>query len=77
MKFWQNLRQRNQKIQIGIEDLLKENEIISNYDLKITRMAITCNFAPFLHQLLTDRFVFGLWQARMQREIITKGRTFE
>lgn len=53
-----------------------ECESIAEYAKELKKMAISCNFGNFLTEALRDKFVSGLKDERIQKQILLKERDF-
>lgn len=52
------------------------NETVSEHAVQLKRLAIGCKFGNFLNEALRDRFVTGLREEKMQKEILVKNYSF-
>lgn len=51
-------------------------QTVNEYAIELKKMAIECKFEAFLEQALRDRFITGLRNEKIQKEIMLKERTF-
>lgn len=52
------------------------NESVSEYAVELKKTAIPCKFGNFLNEALRDRFITGLRDNKIQKEILVKDRSF-
>lgn len=51
----------------------KEGESISEYSVRLKKLASTCNFGDFLDEALRDRFLCGLKSSQIQSKLLAEG----
>lgn len=54
----------------------REDESVNDYAVELKKMASSCNFGSFLNEALRDRFICGLKDGKIQKEILVKNREF-
>lgn len=54
-----------------------ENETVIEYANKLKRLAVHCNFGPYLPRALRDQFVGGVRSQPTKKKLLSEDRTFE
>ncbi|KXJ08290.1 Retrovirus-related Pol polyprotein from transposon 17.6 [Exaiptasia diaphana] len=54
-----------------------ENESVTEYANKLKRLAVHCNFGPYLTRALRDQFVGGVRGQSTKKKLLSEDRTFE
>ena len=54
-----------------------EIESVTEYANKLKRLAVNCNFGPYLTRALRDKFVGGMRSQNTKKKLLSEDRTFD